>query len=55
MDIPMPDFVRQQEFTRSVLDHEIVLTFRDDEHAEKFADWLSEDGWTAFGTWVDSQ
>ena len=54
-EIPMPDLVRQQEFTRSVPDHEIVLSFGYDDHAEKFADWLSEAGWAAFGAWARSQ
>jgi hypothetical protein len=54
-EIPFPEMVRQQQLQRSVPDHEILLSFRDDQHAEMFADWLQGDGWAAFGAYADSQ
>jgi hypothetical protein len=51
-DIPFPEMPRQYELTRSVPDHELLLSFRDDEHASMFSDWLQGPGWEAFGTWA---
>lgn len=29
-------------------DHELFLSFRDDQHAIVFSDWLHEEGWDLF-------
>ena len=50
-EIPFPEMPREYELRRSVPDHELLLVFRDDDHAQLFADWLQGDGWAAFGSW----
>jgi hypothetical protein len=52
-EIPFPEMPRTFTQTRTVPDHEVLLSFRDDEHAEKFADWLEGDGWPAFEAHVN--
>lgn len=52
-EIPFPDMPRTHTFQRSVPEHELVLSFRDDDHAAKFHDWLEEIGWDQFTTWVE--
>jgi hypothetical protein len=54
-EIPFPEMPRQYQLQRSVPDHEVVLVFRDDEHAEMFAEWLHSGGWAAFGAYADSR
>ena len=53
-DIPFPQMPRQYELSRSVPDHELLLSFRDDEHASAFSDWLSEEGYDIFRMWAQS-
>lgn len=49
----LPD--EESEFTRAVCDHEILLSFRDDEHAYAFHDWWNMVGSKAFVKWVEQE
>jgi hypothetical protein len=54
-EIPFPTMPQQYELVRDVPDHEVLLVFQSDDHAQMFRDWLEGDGWATFGAFVDSQ
>jgi hypothetical protein len=43
---------RTHTIVRSVPEHELLLDFRDDDHAVSFSDWLNEEGWLSFLAWT---
>ena len=47
-DLAYPEIVQTEQITRTVPDHEVLLRFTSDAHADYFGDWLIEQGWTAF-------
>jgi hypothetical protein len=47
-DIPFPEMPRTHTIVRSVPEHELLLTFRDDAHAVAFSGWLDQQGWDLF-------
>ena len=53
--ILFPDMPRQYELIRDVPDHELLLTFRDDDHCQIFREWLETDGWESFISWRQSE
>lgn len=42
------DTVIKREITRYIADHEVLLSFSDDQHAFVFGDWMFEHGWELF-------
>lgn len=45
----LPESVR-----RDIHDHEVLLSFNADEHAELFREWWNETGWKQFKAWANS-
>lgn len=44
-----------EEIVRRLYDHEILLSFYDDEASLKFDEWWNEVGMYEFGAWLASQ
>lgn len=44
---------RTRTVTQSVPGHEVLLVFSGDDTAERFADWISSEGWELFTRWHD--
>ena len=47
------DVTMQEEKRVRMAEHEILLSFNNDDDAEKFADWWRGDGLYIFSGWVD--
>ena len=54
-EIEFPEIPRTVQETRTVPDHHVLFVFANDEDAQKFAEWMTDAGWPAFGYWLDSQ
>ena len=46
-----PYMPREIEYRRSVAEHEVFMSFNDDEDAEAFCDWIRDGGWVSFLAW----
>jgi hypothetical protein len=47
-----PELLR--EFNVSVAEHQVLLSFVDDEDAELFDEWWHRDGLSLYSRWIDS-
>lgn len=50
LDEPEPP----ESVRRDIHDHEVLLSFNADEHAELFREWWKETGWKQFKAWANS-
>lgn len=53
--IPFPVMPRTEQITRSLGEHEVLMTFASDDYAELFTEWLHSGGWNAFLAWEVSR
>lgn len=54
-EIPFPDMPSTRTERHAIPYHQVLLVFRDDDHALLFRDWLQGDGWAAFGAHLASK
>jgi len=49
------EYTFERQFTRDVHEHEILLSFNDDDGAVLFMDWWRQKGEKAFEAWQEGQ
>lgn len=50
IDVELP-----REINREIYEHEVLLSFRSDEHAEYFHYWWDDEGLKAFTRWFNNE